>query len=94
MENFVHFQRSGVSLLIRLDHTAGPVVEHWGGDLGALSDAELEQQWAAGVMSIGTKPGQTAQRVSLVASASAPWLGRPSLLMSRPDGDAYTFTTN
>lgn len=39
--SLVHLRVAGVSLLVRLSG-AGPVILHWGGDLGGLVDADLD----------------------------------------------------
>lgn len=90
MTDLIHLRDSGVSLILDLSDARLPRVVHWGGDLGELSTAELEQVRVA-----SDEPrviGELDDRhgVSLLPEHSWGWMGTPGVVGHRDGRDAMT----
>lgn len=90
MSDLIHLRDAGVSLLIDLRGAKLPRILHWGGDLGQLDDAALEQVAVA-----SDEPrviGELDDRhgVSILPEPSWGWLGTPGLTGHREGRDHST----
>lgn len=83
MPRFLTLRAEATALI--LEHTPGglPVVLHWGADLGALSDADLDALSTA--ISRQTAPGtlDAAWQLTILPQESDGWAGRPGVLVTR-----------
>ncbi|MCX7522487.1 alpha-galactosidase [Microbacterium sp. STN6] len=85
----VHFRAAGVSLALRLPPDGLPVVLHWGGDLGELSDEDLV------ALAANAGPGlqvglDVPVEVGVVPENGRGWSGRPGLEGHRRGGAAWS----
>lgn len=82
MTTSIHLRADGVSLLL---HTDGglPEVRHWGGDLGALTEADLAAQLAVTAFTAELNNVQAPLRIALLPEGRWGWVGTPGLVGSR-----------
>lgn len=82
MTTSIHLRADGVSLLL---HTDGglPEVRHWGGDLGALTEADLAAQLAVTAFTAELNNVQAPLRIALLPEGRWGWVGAPGLVGSR-----------
>lgn len=89
MNRFVHLRRGGVSLLLdATDQTRLPLVLHWGEDLGAIADDELDQIALASRRVAGSSLPPVVDPTTLPLSTTG-WLGQPGLVGHR-GGQAWS----
>src|SRR5471030_520088 len=83
MPRFLSLRRHGTALVLELTQDGLPVVLHWGADLGALTEADLDALSSA--VSRQTAPGtlDAAWQLSILPQESDGWAGRPGILVTR-----------
>ncbi|WP_338145174.1 alpha-galactosidase [Cryobacterium mannosilyticum] len=74
-----HLRAAGAGLVLDARGPGVPVIVHWGGDLGALSDAELAVLADSAVPAIPPSSVDIPLRLSLLPTAREGWSGRPGL---------------
>ncbi|MFZ4894774.1 alpha-galactosidase [Plantibacter sp. Mn2098] len=83
----LHARAAGVSLLIEVSDARLPVVHHWGGDLGTLTEADARDV----ILASAPVPANNNLDVTLLPSVLpeqwSGWLGRPGLRGSRGGRD-------
>lgn len=85
---FLHLRRAGTSVVVDLTART-PIIIHWGEDLGALAEEQLES------LAIAARPQRVSggldetARLSLLSTPADGWLGSPSIEGSR-DGVAVS----
>jgi alpha-galactosidase len=96
-----HLRAAGVSLVLDSRGAAAPAVVHWGRDLGALSDEQLEMLADAVTPAVGPSSIDATLRLTLLPALAEGWSGRPALsvdpapglpqqVSTSRDGDALT----
>ncbi|CAN5257103.1 alpha-galactosidase [soil metagenome] len=86
--SFIQLRADGVSIVFARFDAGLPAVLHWGADLGALSDDELQSLLvAASRQSGGTL--DAAWYAPLLPQESDGWSGRPGVLLSRPGAPVF-----
>jgi len=89
LPRFVPLRKHGTTLVFEQPETGLPVVLHWGGDLGDLSETDCAQLSAA--VSRQTPPGtlDAAWQVSILPQESDGWPGRPGVLLTRDGAPVF-----
>jgi alpha-galactosidase len=89
LPRFLALRTQGTALV--LEHTPDglPVVLHWGADLGALTDADLDALSRA--VSRQSAPGtlDAAWQLSILPQESDGWAGRPGILVTRDSSPLF-----
>nr|WP_286219427.1 alpha-galactosidase [Paraoerskovia sediminicola] len=81
-----HLQVAGTSLVLDARGSDVPVVVHWGGDLGELTEGDLTTLADSQVPAIPPNSVDTPLRARLVPLPTDGWSGTPGLRGWRPDG--------
>ena len=86
----VHLRRGGTSVVVDLDAVSGPVILHWGVDLGE-SDAETLRSLAVAARPQRVSGGlDVTTPLGLIPTADAGWPGTPALEGGRAAGGSGT----
>lgn len=84
----LHLRAAGTSVVLRLTEHELPQILHWGADLGAVDEHQL-QQFAANAQPALDNSVDVPVRISVVPEHSAGWMGTPGLRGHR-SGKAWT----
>ncbi|WP_316669976.1 alpha-galactosidase [uncultured Propionibacterium sp.] len=86
----LHLRHAGTSLVLDLPPDRFPVVRHWGTDLGPLDGAALADVATAQAASTGDNSTWVTPDLPILPLPHLGWSGRPSLLLHRQDGSAFS----
>ncbi len=89
MTDHLHLRRDGVSLLIDCAGPGQPEILHWGGDLGALTDTEVDALRTARTPALANSVVDVRVPHALLPERAAAWRGRPGLAGARADGSGF-----
>jgi alpha-galactosidase len=86
----LHLRAGGVSLVLDCRGPSLPAVLHWGRDLGATTDADLQALAVTAVPPVVSSMPDVPELVSVVPSQAQGWMGLPGLVGSRDDGSDWS----
>ncbi|MFC0675132.1 alpha-galactosidase [Brachybacterium hainanense] len=85
----LHLRAAGVSVLLDVTDGRVPAIVHWGGDLGPLSPAEIDEVALAGIPSTPLNAVDVPVRIAILPQSADGWIGRPGIIGSRLDGAGF-----